>query len=222
MRERRREDREDCASSVRCSACGGLLPLEEREEYQGKEREREKRDNKERRKRRKRGVKGETSRRQSWSSCSYVLHTLAEHGERGLYMLLHCGAQCSIISPSIPSALIDERVRRAGARESGRVGGRENDWKKKRRKRRRGCRWPPRRRYCIPLEFFKSGSGRTSARNKDLLSHTQPKILGEHGSLDRGRTAKHEIAPKITTFWIKPPAPPATKSSSGVEWNVPG
>lgn len=104
-----------------------------------REREREKRDNKERRKRREGGVKGETSRRQSWSSCSYVLHTLAERGERGLYMLLHCGAQCSIISPSIPSALIDERVRRAGARESGR-GGSTTGEKKKRRKRRRGCR----------------------------------------------------------------------------------
>lgn len=54
----------------------------------------------------------------------------------GLYMLLHCGVQCSIISPSIPSALIEERVRRAGAREGGRLG------KKKGRKRRRGCRWP--------------------------------------------------------------------------------
>lgn len=53
----------------------------------------------------------------------------------GLYMLLHCGAQCSIISPSIPSALIEERVRRAGAREGGRLG-------KKSRKWRRGCRWP--------------------------------------------------------------------------------
>lgn len=29
-----------------------------------------------------------------------------------MYMLLHCGAQCSIISPSIPSALIEERVPR--------------------------------------------------------------------------------------------------------------
>lgn len=59
----------------------------------------------------------------------YILSLSAESG--ALYMLLHCDAQCSIISPSIPSALIDERVRRAGARESGWVGGRENDWKKK-------------------------------------------------------------------------------------------
>lgn len=74
-------------------------------------------------------MKGETSRRQSWSSCSYVLHTLAE---RGMYMLLHCGAQCSIISPSIPSALIDERVRRANscARARERLGGGREDEKK--------------------------------------------------------------------------------------------
>lgn len=40
------------------------------------------------------------------------------HGGRAMYMLLHCGAQCSIISPSIPSALIEERVprNRAAAR----------------------------------------------------------------------------------------------------------
>lgn len=42
-------------------------------------------------------------------------------------MLLHCGAQCSIISPSIPSALIDERVRRAGARARAAGGRREGE-----------------------------------------------------------------------------------------------
>lgn len=41
-RERERENYENCASLVRCSACGGLLPLEvaEREVYREREKER--------------------------------------------------------------------------------------------------------------------------------------------------------------------------------------
>lgn len=152
--------------------------------------------------------KRETSRRQSWSSCSYVLHTLAEHGERALYMLLHCDTQCSIISPSIPSALIEERIRRASAREGsrGRNGqgsraggeGYRGGWKKEGRKHSGGVVDPMATILCT-TSVFKSGPRRTSARNKDLLSHTQPRSSAAW-IIRPGRTAKYEIAPKITIF----------------------
>lgn len=148
--KREKEPRGLCVSSAMFSlrrittsrSDGERISREKRENDDNKER-REEEDEEEKGKR-------ETSRRQSWSSCSYVLHTLAEHGERALYMLLHCDTQCSIISPSIPSALIEERVRRASAREGSHGGEGQGRWasgkglsgrlEKRRDEAQRGCR----------------------------------------------------------------------------------
>lgn len=140
-----------------------------------------------------------------------------------LYMLLHCGAQCSIISPSIPSALIEERVRRAGAREGGRLGEKKvgsDD----------GGVVDPTATILCTTSVFKAGLWEESRQGtRTSLATLSLNILGGHGSLDTGRTAKHEIAPKITIFWAKthPHLPAssesrATESSSGVGWSVSG
>jgi len=72
---------------------------------------------------------------------------------------------------------------------------------------------------------FKSGSRRTLARNKDLLSHTQPRSSGvwiirpRANRETRNHVENHDLL-------NPPPCQPssksrATKNSSGVEWRIP-
>jgi len=131
-------------------------------------------------------------------------------------MLLHCGAQCSIISPSIPSALIEERVRRADAREGGQLrkkvgngGGGVVDPSRKRR------------RYCVPLQFLR----REEPGTRTSLATLSFDVLGGHGSLDRDEPRNTKSRRKSRPFESKPThthplESRTTESSSAVEWSV--